>query len=170
MFCPIEQLELKVDSCPIPRCIYHSRSGSCLHDKLAGESTDVKVLADMRAEKAYRVRTTVQEARARIQIGTILLQYSEYIRDSWPDQTVNEVALNADDRVTTDEFHKQGLDSRSKIKSVLSKVFGLTEFQQTKFLSRSRITEWAARQGVTLDLDEIRSVLRSISVTELNEV
>jgi hypothetical protein len=123
----------------------------------------------MKAEKVYRVRALVQEAKSRIQIGTIILRYSDYIRDSWPDQTVNEVAINADDRVTTEDVHEPE-DSRAKTKIVLSRVFGLTEFQQTKFLSRSRITEWAARQKVTLDLDEIRSVLRSISVTELNEV
>jgi hypothetical protein len=123
----------------------------------------------MKAEKVYRVRALVQEAKSRIQIGTIILRYSDYIRDSWPDQTVNEVAINADDRVTTEDV-REPEDSRAKTKIVLSRVFGLTEFQQTKFLSRSRITEWAARQKVTLDLDEIRSVLRSISVTELNEV
>ena len=169
MFCPIEQIELKTTACPVPKCIYHGPGGSCLHDRLSGEPVDVRVLSEMKAEKVYRVRALVQEAKSRIQIGTIILRYSDYIRDSWPDQTVNGVAINADDRVTTEDVHEPE-DSRAKTKIVLSRVFGLTEFQQTKFLSRSRITEWAARQKVTLDLDEIRSVLRSISVTELNEV
>ncbi len=169
MFCPIEQLELKTTACPVPKCIYRGPGGSCLHDRLSGEPVDVRVLSEMKAEKIYRVRASVQEAKSRIQIGTIILRYSDYIRDSWPDQTVNEVAINADDHVTTEDVCELE-DSRAKIKIVLSRVFGLTEFQQTKFLSRSRITEWAARQKVTLDLDEIRSVLRSISVTELNEV
>ncbi len=169
MFCPIEQIELKTNACPVPKCIYRGPGGSCLHDRLSGEPVDVRVLSEMKAEKVYRVRASVQEAKSRIQIGTIILRYSDYIRDSWPDQTVNEVAINADDRVTTEDV-REPEDSRAKTKIVLSRVFGLTEFQQTKFLSRSRITEWAARQKVTLDLDEIRSVLRSISVTELNEV
>ncbi len=169
MFCPIEQIELKTTACPVPKCIYRGPGGSCLHDRLSGEPVDVRVLSEMKAEKVYRVRASVQEAKSRIQIGTIILRYSDYIRDSWPDQTVNEVAINADDRVTTEDV-REPEDSRAKTKIVLSRVFGLTEFQQTKFLSRSRITEWAARQKVTLDLDEIRSVLRSISVTELNEV
>lgn len=169
MFCPIEQIELKTTACPVPKCIYRGPGGSCLHDRLSGEPVDVRVLSEMKAEKIYRVRASVQEAKSRIQIGTIILRYSDYIRDSWPDQTVNEVAINADDHVTTEDVCELE-DSRAKIKIVLSRVFGLTEFQQTKFLSRSRITEWAARQKVTLDLDEIRSVLRSISVTELNEV
>ena len=169
MFCPIEQIELKTTACPVPKCIYRGPGGSCLHDRLSGEPVDVRVLSEMKAEKVYRVRASVQEAKSRIQIGTIILRYSDYIRDSWPDQTVNVVAINADDHVTSEDVRELE-DSRAKIKIVLSRVFGLTEFQQTKFLSRSRITEWAARQKVTLDLDEIRSVLRSISVTELNEV
>ena len=169
MFCPLEQIELSVGTCPISKCIYRDLEGACLHDTLESEQVEAKVIAGIRSIKVYSVRAQIQEARERITIGAILIRYSEYIKDSWPEygnsylppiETVNTSIVKTD---TAEE-------GTSTTASILAIVFGLTERQQQKFLSQARITEWAKRQALTLDLSKVREILRSIPPQALKEV
>lgn len=82
MFCHLEKLELKVSSCPATSCIYKGLGGSCDYNKLTTEGVTIKDISESRQMKHYKVAALAVSAKQAVITGTILISYSDYIKDS----------------------------------------------------------------------------------------
>jgi hypothetical protein len=151
VFCPIEKLELTVNTCPASGCTYKGVGGSCNFSLLTREDVSVRDIAEVRQKKPYKIQTMAATAKHSVVLGATLLTYADYIKDSFPNlgkssQTVNKV------------------DSNNHLGRVLFLVFGLSVDQQKYFWDEKRLAEWTKRKGLSITLSDIRAVLLAASI------
>lgn len=129
--------------------MYKDASSHCAYDKLTEDDTSASDLADVRQIKAYKVKAEVTVARDSIQKGLVIMRYAAYIQDNFPN--LGEAApQNQADPVNGGE------DYASK---VLTLVFGLSKYQQEKFWSNTRYTEWKSRNRIDFSLKDLLDAL-----------
>jgi hypothetical protein len=80
MFCELEQIELKVNTCPV-RCAYRLSNGQCGYQELTAEDVTVQKIAELRGHKVYRVKAQAASSKTMIQLGIMMDRYADYIRD-----------------------------------------------------------------------------------------
>lgn len=145
MFCPLIKIELKTDYCVSKSCMYKGADKKCHYEVLTQDVVTPQTLAEVKGIKLYKAKALVNEAKTDIEIGLIALRYSEYISDSFPvipeteklivAQTVNAV--------------------KDSTKELLKSLFGLSVYQQSKFLDAKRYSAWATRHSVSLEFHSL---------------
>ena len=153
MFCPLERVELKVETCPARRCMYKGVGGTCNHGELTGDDVNVKMIADVRQKKPYKIQTMAATAKQAVIQATVVLQYSDYIKNSFPTLTISK----------SQTVNKP--DDSTQVGLVLSIVYGLTEEQQKYFWDRNRLAAWAERNKVQISVPDIRALLLAASLS-----
>ena len=148
MFCYLERIELRVSQCPVKNCIYKSSIGSCEYEKLTSDDVSALEIAEVRNVKPYKIKAEAVEAKSKINLGLIIMRYSEYILDSFP-------GLGVTHTVNKDE---------DQIGKVLRRLFHLSDKQQDKFWEVDRFSAWKQRAGVDVSLSEIRSALSKVNI------
>lgn len=156
MYCPLEQIHLTVETCPITRCIYRDQQGQCQHKRLTQRTGDgttegvtAETIADVKGQKLYKVKVDSQSGKHNLSVGLIIDKYVDYVINSFPSQPVN----------------KEVPDNEQPVAFVLRKIFCLTVDQQRMFWSKVRFDEWCSRQrvGMEISLTEVYQVLKEIS-------
>lgn len=148
MFCPLEKIELRVQTCPAKQCMYQGVGGSCHYEKLTADEVDLQDIAAARSQKLYVVRTHMAAAKASVTLGVTLIKYTDFIKDSFADSG-NRTVNNLED---------------NQVAKVLRVVFNLTDSQQVRFWESGRFEGWAKRSGLSLTLSDVKTALLSTSV------
>lgn len=151
MFCPLEKLELKVNTCPTRNCIYKGVGGSCNYELLTKENVSIKEIAGVRQKKPYKVQAMATTAKQAVILGATLMSYADYVKDSFPNTTKKVQTVNKQD-----DTH---------LSKVLYIVFGLNSDQQKYFWDEKRLDGWSKRKGISLTLPDIRAVLLAASMS-----
>src|SRR6476620_1771628 len=99
MFCPLESLELKTETCPARTCIYKSQAGKCGHEELTGDNVTVYDIAEIRGEKPYKVKSAAASGKQANTLGVTVARYADFIRASFPAQGVQTVNTEQDTHV-----------------------------------------------------------------------
>lgn len=153
MFCPLERLELKVDTCPVKTCMYKGLGGTCYYQTLTKDGVSTKDIAEARQKKPYKVQTMAMTAKQSVILGATILSYADYVKDSFPNAGKNNQTVNNSDGSNSNQVSK-----------VLTLVFGLTPEQQAYFWDEKRLVSWSGRKGLTLSSSDIRTVLLAASI------
>jgi hypothetical protein len=151
VFCPIEKLELKVNTCPACGCIYKGVGGACHFTTLTKENVGVKDIAAARQKKPYMVQTMASTAKHSVTLGATLLSYAQYIKDSFPGRQNSSQTVNKQDD--------------TQLSKALYVIFGLSQEQQKYFWDESRVIEWSKRKNITLTISDIRALLLAASIS-----
>lgn len=154
MFCPIERLELKTSACPANRCMYKDTIGQCQHDLLTSDQVSAQEIAEVRQLKPYKVKADSVQSKDMIMKGLIALRYSDFVKDSFP---TNAGVQKAEVAQTVNEVED------AQVRKALFAVFGLSEYQQDKFLDEARFEAWATRSRVEVEFDELKTALMAVS-------
>jgi hypothetical protein len=147
MFCPLEHIEMRVETCPARSCIYKASGGACAYEKLTKEDVSVFDIAEVRAEKPYKIKSSAASGKQAIVTGVTISKYADYIRESFPShglQTVNE-------------------EQDTHVNRVLENTFRLTPHQHQYFWDSERFDSWRKRLKVSLTMQDIRQALLSAS-------
>ncbi len=149
MFCPLEQIELTVSTCPV-KCCYRRANGQCGFSELTDEDLDPKTIALVRNEKTYKVKSAIARGTRSIKIGLAIDRYADFVKNSFRrgESQVGETV--------------NGMDSH--VSNVLMAVFGLAPNQQKRFWSPKRFTKWARRTGSAFTLSDVKESLASIKL------
>lgn len=145
MFCPLTKIELKTNYCVSTSCMYKGVDKKCHHEILTQDTVTPQTIAIVKGVKPYKAKALVNEARAAIEIGLIALRYSEYISDSFP-VTPESEKLSAAQTVNA---------VKDSTKELLKSLFGLSVYQQSKFLDAKRYSAWATRHSVSLEFHSL---------------
>lgn len=154
MFCPLERIELKTNTCPISKCMYKDTIGQCQHDLLTTDHVSAQEIADVKQLKLYKVKADASQAKEMITKGLIANRYSDFVKDSF--QTAGPVQ-NSEVAQTVN-----GVED-AQIRKVLLNVFGLSKYQQDKFLDETRFEAWATRSRIDVEFDELKTALVAVS-------
>lgn len=149
MFCPLTRIEIKTDYCPAKTCMYKDHKSGCAHDELTKEGLTVVEVAEIKGIKPYKVKADASLAKDMLSKGMVILKYGDFIKDSFP---------SGPDQVITQgpQTVNGGEDQTYK---VLLNVFGLSEYQQSKFWEQDRYVGWAIRNKIDLDLKDLRAAI-----------
>jgi hypothetical protein len=146
VFCPIAKIELKVESCPTQSCPYKGVGGSCNYERLTSDAVDVHTIAEVRQQKTYVVKSAANTAKQQVKLGLIIMKYANFIKDSFPERTVNKTG-----------------EDKDHVSRVLSRTFRLSTAQQQKFWDADRFNEWSARANLKVTLQDIRQAVLASS-------
>lgn len=149
MFCPLESLELKVDTCPVSKCMYKGLGGKCCHDVLTAEGVTVVQIALVRGEKAYKIKSQAASSKHAITLGLTIAKYVEFIKDSFPVQEIQTVNKR----------------QNSHLDRVLENTFSLSPHQHQYFWNNERFNVWKTRLGLSVTYKEVRQALLAASST-----
>lgn len=147
MFCPLELVEIKTETCPVKRCMYKGNNGKCFHDELTIDTVSVIDIAEARQEKPYKIKSAAYTGKQAITVGVTIGRYADYIRDSFPvkeNQTVNE-------------------EQDTHVNRVLENTFNLHPYQHQYFWDSERFESWRNRLGLSLTVQEMRQALLAAS-------
>jgi hypothetical protein len=147
MFCPLETIEMRVDTCPAKACMYKGVGGQCKHAELTSDTIGILDIADVRGEKPYKVKSAAASAKQAITVGVTIGRYADFIKASFPragSQTVND-------------------EQDRHIGRVLENTFGLHPHQHKHFWDAERFEAWKTRLGLALTLQEVRQALLAAS-------
>lgn len=158
MFCPLARLELKINHCPAHKCIYQSSAKTCEFDALTAEDITAQTIAEIKSVKTYKVKQEANNGRDSILKGVAILQYSNFIRDSFPNVAEDSSGASAQT--------VNGAEDR--ISEVLESVFGLSQYQQQKFWDEERYSVWAKRSQVVYSIKDLRDALAATLVPDTN--
>jgi hypothetical protein len=158
VFCPLEKLELMTETCPARSCMYKGVGGSCHYTQLTTDGVAIKDIAEVRQLKPYKVAAQATTARQAVVIGTILIQYANYIKDSFPERQLDNKAKE----------HPVNNQDDKHVRRILTSVFELSPRQQSHFWEQDRLTKWAARMNVTMTSQDIRTALLSATANDVS--
>jgi paraquat-inducible protein B len=167
MFCEIERVELRIDTCPV-RCMYKAANGKCSFTKLSDEDVDVITISQLTGRKVYKLKAQASSAKQMIEIGLAIDRYCDYIRDTVPkahEQTMNVKSMAfrvLNSNLSAEAEAVNGIESSSGVASRLKRVFNLTPNQQEAFWSESKFLNWSKRSGSSVTLRDMRQALISI--------
>lgn len=147
MFCPIESIEMKVETCPARSCIYKGVGGKCCHENLTSDGVGVLEIAEARGEKPYKVKSSAASGKQAITIGVTVSRYADFIRESFPTSGVQTVNTEQDTHVNR----------------VLENTFSLHPNQHQYFWDSERFDSWKTRLGLSITLQEVRQALLAAS-------
>ena len=145
MFCNLAQIELKVQICPV-MCLYRTQLMKCGFSELTDEAVDAQDISQLMGKKSYKVKSHVSSGKNMISLGVVIDRYSSWVRESFPDQGIDE-GVNIKD---------------SKVSEQLRRHFKLSDNQQQEFWSDERYRDWSNRNSVSTLLTEIKQALLSI--------
>lgn len=149
MFCPIESVELKTESCPARTCIYKGQAGKCGHADLTGDNVTVYDIAEIRGEKPYKVKSAAASGKQSITVGVTIGRYADYVRNSFPVTGVQVVNKEQDTHVNR----------------VLQNTFNLHPHQHQYFWDSERFESWRNRLGLSITLQDVRQALLGAAST-----
>lgn len=153
MFCALERIEIKVDLCPARNCMYRDTVGKCRYEQLTVDDVEAEEVASAKGIKLYKAKAEMNKASQVLTLAMVAKRYSEFIRESWPKTPTQKVAQ-------TVNGGEVGL-----IRRTLFVVFGLSEYQQDKFLDEARFNDWARRASLDLPFSELKTALVAASST-----
>lgn len=149
MFCGLTHVELTVSICPV-RCMYRSSTGTCKFQELTEDDLEPRVIALIRNEKTYKVKSAIAEGTRNIKIGLAIDGYADFVKNSFRRKSSKVVE-------TVNEMD-------SHISTVLTTVFGLAPNQQRRFWSPKRFRRWAQRTGSAFTLRDVKQSLATIKL------
>lgn len=141
MFCPIVRVDLKTSVCPARSCMYKNSAHGCAYEELTADDVNAATLATVKGEKLYKVKALATAAKENIQLGLVVMKYADYIQTSFP-------SLLSDNKAQGRQTVNEGKDSTREL---LNSLFGLSEYQQEKFLCPERYSTWAKRHNLSLE-------------------
>lgn len=150
MFCPIVKLDLKVNSCPARDCMYKAAGGGCSYEKLTADEVTLQDVAEAKAVKLYKAKAITAAAKVEIETGIIAMRYAEYVAESYPNLSRASPPL-------TSQTVNEGKDTT---RNVLKNLFGLSEYQQEKYLCSTRYAAWANRHTINLKFSDLWASLQ----------
>ena len=162
IFCPLENIQLDVNKCPIRKCIYRDSTGGCRHQELTNTNQDSTISSAVTAEKIteikqlklYKVKEESQVGKHDLSVGLIIDRYSEFVVTSFPGSATQPVNMGEE------------LVEEQLVTSTLRKLFNLTPHQQLIFWSKHRFEDFCKRQKVEdpeISLSEVYRVLKKIT-------
>jgi hypothetical protein len=78
MYCPLEEIELKTDTCPA-KCIYRKSSGKCAHNELAfNEELNIDAIAEILEIEVEIVKEEARKGMKRVQAALAADAYIAY--------------------------------------------------------------------------------------------
>lgn len=149
MFCPLESVELKVNTCPVSVCMYKGVGGTCCHAQLTSESVSIVHIAAVRGEKSYKIKGQAASSKQAVTMGLTIARYAEFVKASFPVQDVQTVNKRQD----------------SHLDRVLENTFSLSPHQHQYFWNSERFNNWKTRLGLSITYKEVRQALLAASST-----
>ena len=143
MWCPLESIELKTDTCTARTCMYKGQGGRCGHAELTGDNVTVYDIAEIRGEKPYKVKSAAASGKQAITVGVTISRYADYIKASFPtygNQIVNK-------------------EQDTHVNRVLQNTFNLHPHQHQYFWDSERFESWRQRLGLSITLQDVRQAL-----------
>ena len=90
VFCPLEEIELSVEKCPV-RCMYRCSSGLCAHADLAYDETlTPEKISEILGVPLKDTQIEIQRATQRIRVALVAEAYIGYATKEETVNTINE--------------------------------------------------------------------------------
>lgn len=159
IFCELEQVELRVDICPIA-CMYRAANGTCAHNALTDDQVDVATLSKVNGKKVYKLKTMGAAAKQLIEIGLAIDSYAEYIKETVP--KIDRSNINAESDADGRANVVNTSEGSSGVTNRLKNLFNLTDYQRREFWSEDRFSKWSKRMETQVTLRDMRQALISI--------